>query len=60
MNVRDFFELFFVIVAGITMPFIVIGSYFTLFPNLDDRRKIGATIFLIISIIYALFYAYFF
>ncbi|WP_322632121.1 hypothetical protein [endosymbiont DhMRE of Dentiscutata heterogama] len=59
MNIKDFFELFFVVAAGIAMPFIVIGSYFNFFPNPDDRRKVGAIIFLIISIIYALFYTYF-
>ena len=59
MNIINFFELFFVIAAGIAMPFIVIGSYFNFFPNPEDRRKIGAIIFLIISIVYALAYAYF-
>jgi len=37
MNVKDFFELFFVIAAGIAMPFIVIGSYFNLVPH-GERR----------------------
>jgi len=37
MNVKDFFELFFVIAAGIAMPFIVIGSYFNLVPR-GERR----------------------
>jgi Na+/phosphate symporter len=59
MNVKDFFELFFVIAAAIAMPFIVIGTYFNFFPNPEERRKIGAIIFLIISIIYALAYTYF-
>ncbi|KLL05086.1 MAG: hypothetical protein MRERV_5c009 [Mycoplasmataceae bacterium RV_VA103A] len=59
MNIKDFFELFFVVAAGIAMPFIVIGSYFNFFPNPEDRRKIGAIFFLIISIIYALAYTYF-
>jgi len=37
MNIKDFFELFFVMVAGIAMPFIVIGSYFNLVPR-GERR----------------------
>jgi hypothetical protein len=58
MNIKDFFELFFVIAAGIAMPFIVIGSYFNLVSE-KERSKPLAIFFLIISIIYALIYTYF-
>ena len=58
MNIVDFFELFFVIAAGIAMPFIVIGSYFNLVPS-GERAKPLTIFFLIISIIYALLYFYF-
>ena len=58
MNVKDFFELFFVIAAGIAMPFIVIGSYFNLVPR-GERRTWLTILFLIISIAYALLYTYF-
>jgi hypothetical protein len=59
MNIKDFFELFFVFAAGIAMPFIVIGSYFNLVPNKEERSKPLAIFFLVISIIYALTYTYF-
>lgn len=58
MSVKDFFELFFVIAAGLAMPFIVIGSYFNLTSE-GERNKPLVILFLIISIIYALFYSYF-
>jgi len=58
MNVKDFFELFFVIAAGIAMPFIVIGSYFNLVPH-GERRTWLTILFLIVSIAYALLYSYF-
>jgi flagellar biosynthesis protein FliR len=59
MNIVDFFELFFVIAAGIAMPFIVIGSYFNLVSGTKERSKPLAIFFLVISIIYALTYIYF-
>jgi Na+/phosphate symporter len=59
MEVKDFFEIFFVIATMIATPVIVMGSYFNIFPKLKDRREVGAIIFLIISIIYALSYTYF-
>jgi len=59
MNIKDFFELFFVIAAGIAMPFIVIGSYFNLVSNEKERSKPLAIFFLIVSVIYALIYTYF-
>jgi len=59
MNIKDFFELFFVIAAGLAMPFIVIGSYFNLVSNTKERSKPLAIFFLVISIIYALTYCYF-
>ena len=58
MNVKDFFELFFVIAAGIAMPFIVIGSYFNLVPR-GERRTWLTILFLIVSVAYALLYTYF-
>ena len=58
MKINDFFELFFVITAGMAMPFIVIGSYFNFVPK-KERDKPLAIFFLIITIIYALVYAYF-
>jgi len=58
MKINDFFELFFVITAGMAMPFIAIGSYFNLVPK-KERDKPFAIFFLIITIIYALVYAYF-
>jgi hypothetical protein len=57
MKLGDFLELFFVIAAGLAMPFIVIGSYFNLVPK--SRSKPLAICFLIVSIIYALLYTYF-
>ena len=59
MNIKEFFELFFVIAAGIAMPFIVIGSYFNLVSNKEERSKPLAIFFLVISVIYALIYTYF-
>lgn len=59
MSIVEFFELFFVIAAGIAMPFIVIGSYFNLVSNTKERSKPLAIFFLVISIIYALTYIYF-
>ena len=59
MSIVDFFELFFVIAAGVAMPFIVIGSYFNLVSNTRERSKPLAIFFLVISIIYALTYIYF-
>jgi len=59
MNIKEFFELFFVIAAGIAMPFIVIGSYFNLVSNKKERSQPLAIFFLIISILYALIYTYF-
>ncbi|WNE40568.1 MAG: Alpha-1,4-glucan:maltose-1-phosphate maltosyltransferase [Mycoplasmataceae bacterium] len=58
MEVKEFFELFFVIAAMIATPVIVMASYFSVFPKLEYRKD-GATFFLIISIIYALSYTYF-
>jgi hypothetical protein len=58
MKVGAFLELFFVIAAGIAMPFIVIGSCFSLVPA-EERSKPLTILFLIISIIYALLYSYF-
>jgi len=58
MSVRDFLELFFVIAAGLAMPFIVIGTYFSLVSP-KDRAKPLTIFFLIISILYALTYSYF-
>jgi len=59
MSIKEFFELFFVVAAGIAMPFIVIGSYFNLVSNKEERSKPLAIFFLIVSIIYALIYTYF-
>ena len=58
MNIGKFLELFFVIAAGIAMPFIVIGSCFNFVPA-SERTKPLAIFFLIISLIYALIYSYF-
>jgi len=58
MKLIDFLELFFVIAAGMAMPFIVIGSYFNFVP-VKERTKILTIFFLIISIAYALLYCYF-
>jgi hypothetical protein len=58
MQVKEFFELFFVIAAMIATPVIVMASYFSVFPKLEYRKN-GAIFFLIISIIYALSYTYF-
>jgi len=58
MNVRDFLELFFIIAAGLAMPFIVIGTYFS-FVSPEERTKPLTIFFLIISILYALTYSYF-
>jgi len=58
MNIIDFLEIFFVVATGITMPFIVIGSYFNFVPK-GERNKPLAIFFLIISILYALIFSYF-
>ena len=58
MNIKDFFEITFVIVAGMAMPFIVIGSYFTSVPK-EERTKPLAVFFLVISLIYAVIFTYF-
>jgi hypothetical protein len=58
MSIGNFFELFFVIAAGIAMPFIVIGSYFNLVPA-GERTKPLTIFFLIVSLIYASLYSYF-
>jgi len=59
MKLIDFLEIFFVIAAVMAMPLIVIGSYFTLVPQKEERSKPLVIFFLIISIIYALTYSYF-
>jgi cytochrome c biogenesis protein CcdA len=51
-------EIIFIFAAGLAMPFIVIGSYFNLVPS-EQRSKPLSIFFLIISVIYALAYAYF-
>jgi hypothetical protein len=58
MKVNEFLELFFIIVGGMAMPFIVIGSYFNLVKK-TERNKVLAIVFLIISVLYALIYSYF-
>ena len=58
MKLSEFLEIFFIIAAGLAMPFIVIGSFFTLISE-KNRSKPLAIFFLIISIVYALLYAYF-
>ena len=58
MSIGEFLELFFVIVAAVAMPFIVIGSCFN-FVSPKERAKPLTIFFLIISIIYALLYSYF-
>jgi hypothetical protein len=58
MKLSEFLEIFFVIAAGLAMPFIVIGSFFNLVSK-GNRNKPLAIFFLIISIVYALLYAYF-
>ncbi|MCE8163600.1 MAG: hypothetical protein I3274_05305 [Candidatus Moeniiplasma glomeromycotorum] len=58
MNLGNFLELFFVIAAGIAMPFIVIGSCFNLVSS-GERTRPFAIFFFIISLIYALTYSYF-
>jgi len=55
---NNFLESFFVIVAGLAMPFIVVGSYFNL-TLADERDEPLAIFFSFISIVYALLYAYF-
>lgn len=59
MKLIDFLEIFFVVAGGIAMPFIVIGSYFNLVSEKEERSKPLVIFFLIISIIYALTYSYF-
>jgi hypothetical protein len=58
MKASEFLELFFIIVGGMAMPFIVIGSYFNLVKK-AQRSKTLEIIFLIISVLYALIYSYF-
>ena len=58
MKVGNFFELFFVIAAGLAMPFIAIGSYFNFVPA-GKRTEPLTILFLVISLIYALIYSYF-
>ena len=58
MKVSEFLELFFIILGGMAMPFIVIGSYFNLVKK-TERSKVLAIVFLVISIFYALIYSYF-
>ena len=58
MKVSEFLELFFIVVGGMAMPFIVIGSYFNLVKK-EERNKILEIVFLVISVLYALIYSYF-
>ena len=58
MKTGDFIELFFIIAAGLAMPFIVIGSYFNFVPS-GGRYRPLTIFFLIVSIIYAILYSYF-
>jgi hypothetical protein len=58
MKLTNFLEIFFILAAGLAMPFIVIGSYFNFIPK-QERSKPWAIAFLIISILYAMAYAYF-
>ena len=58
MKSGDFLELFFVIAAGLAMPFIVMGSYFNFVPS-GERCRPLTIFFLIVSIIYAALYSYF-
>ncbi|RHZ35285.1 hypothetical protein GvMRE_IIg132 [endosymbiont GvMRE of Glomus versiforme] len=51
-------EIFFIIASGISMPFIVMGSYFSLTLE-KDRSKPLIIFFLIISVVYALLYSHF-
>lgn len=58
MKFTNFFELTFIFLAGFAMPFIVIGSYFN-FVAKSDRHKPLTICFLVISVLYAMAYAYF-
>lgn len=58
MKSSNLLEVFFILAAGLAMPFIVLGSYFNFIPN-TERNKWWAIVFLIISVLYALAYAYF-
>ena len=58
MKPSNFLEIFFILAAGLAMPFIVLGSYFNFIPK-AERTKPWAIFFLIISILYAITYAYF-
>ena len=58
MKPSAFLEVFFILAAGLAMPFIVMGSYFNFIPKLERTKTLGIY-FLIISILYALAYSYF-
>jgi len=58
MKPRNLLEIFFILAAGLAMPFIVIGSYFNFIPK-AERSKPLAIFFLVLSILYATAYAYF-
>ncbi len=58
MKTRNLIEIFFILAAGLAMPFIVIGSYFNFIPK-TERSKPLAICFLVLSILYAVAYAYF-
>jgi len=58
MKPHNLLEIFFILAAGLAMPFIVMGSYFNFIPK-AERAKPWAIAFLIISILYALAYSYF-
>ena len=58
MKPHNLLEIFFILTAGLAMPFIVVGSYFNLVPA-EKRTEPLTIFFLVISIIYALIYSYF-
>jgi len=58
MKPRNLLVNLLILGAGLDMPFIVIGSYFNFIPK-AERSKPLAICFLVLSVLYAVVYAYF-
>lgn len=52
-----FIEDFFISFAGMASPFIIMANYFNNIPY-DNRNSFKSLLFLITSVVYALFYIY--